>query len=307
MSQLAQLRSLASDPQAQAAYAVTLLQPRQRRDVLLAALQVLAQEPVPEARPALLQIYQNLAAIGPKRDPGAYMRRALIDALRPVATPADVPWLYEAVTTYEFLPPDFKEDAILLRAGALLVLNQLDDTLAGYAAVRLLVDEHTGPMSGEPAVTAARVLASQGQLLPLYQVAMQPAPTLPEVVSECLRSLGPAPSALVHDLLSRHGDSPNSLVRIGLIDLLIDQRALPEAAEYLANTLNSPSDPDVYRYQVMAMLNARSPELKESVLRSARFTTDQSRVKALLEVLEIYAADPEVAETVQRLNNKARR
>jgi hypothetical protein len=50
-----------------------------------------------------------------------------------------------------------------LRAGALLILNELDDSLAGFEATRLLVDGLTDPMSGEPALTAVRALASQGQ------------------------------------------------------------------------------------------------------------------------------------------------
>ena len=134
---------------------------------------VLAKYPNPAAREPIRQLFEHFSADGRKRDPGAFTRRAVLDAWRHVALPADVPLILQAVNTYEFLPPGFKEDAILLRTGALLILNELDDTLAGFQATRLLVDGFSDPMSGEPALTAVRVLASQEQTLPLYLYAMQ--------------------------------------------------------------------------------------------------------------------------------------
>ena len=194
MSDGLRLNSLASAPDAQSDFAVSLLQPRQKRDVLLAALKVLAKNPNPAAREPIRQLFEHFSADGRKRDPGAFTRRAVLDAWRPVALPADVPLILQAVNTYEFLPPGFKEDAILLRTGALLILNELDDTLAGFQATRLLVDGFSDPMSGEPALTAVRVLASQEQTLPLYLYAMQASEAaIPEVVSECLRSLTARP------------------------------------------------------------------------------------------------------------------
>ena len=51
MSALIELRRLAHDPQAQAAYAVPLIRSDQPRPVLQAALAVLVETPVPAARP----------------------------------------------------------------------------------------------------------------------------------------------------------------------------------------------------------------------------------------------------------------
>ena len=45
-SNIRQLRGLAGDPAAQAEYAASLVKPRQTRDVLLAALDVLSAHPV---------------------------------------------------------------------------------------------------------------------------------------------------------------------------------------------------------------------------------------------------------------------
>ena len=84
MDILADLRAQ-PDAKGQAEVASRLLDPKQRRDTLMAALKALAGEPVPAARRAIVQLYDYYAANGPKRDPGAYMRRAAVDALRPIA------------------------------------------------------------------------------------------------------------------------------------------------------------------------------------------------------------------------------
>ena len=94
----------------------------------------------------------------------------MVDALRPIALPADVKLALAAVETYQFMPDD---QAQTLRASGLLLLNDLDEPLAPYHAVRLLADPHVTPMSGEPSITAVRVLASQDELTPLYLYVLQ--------------------------------------------------------------------------------------------------------------------------------------
>ena len=311
MSDGLRLNSLASAPDAQSDFAVSLLQPRQKRDVLLAALKVLAKHPNPAAREPIRQLFEHFSADGRKRDPGAFTRRAVLDAWRPVALPADVPLILQAVNTYEFLPPGFKEDAILLRTGALLILNELDDTLAGFQATRLLVDGFSDPMSGEPALTAVRVLASQEQTLPLYLYAMQAnEAAIPEVVSECLRSLTRAPAALIPGIIARHGKAESAIIRIGLCDLLICHEAgtqaplALQAVAYLADALTTMPDLAAYRYLVIAMLTSRRAELTAAVLQTARLETHRGRIGVLLEVLDLFAANPEIAALAEQLRQR---
>jgi hypothetical protein len=308
MSDGLRLNSLASDPNAQSDFAVSLLQSRQKRDVLLAALKVLARSPNSAAREPIRQLFEHFSADGRKRDPGAFMRRAVLDAWRPVALPADVPLLLQAVNTYEFLPPGFKEDAILLRTGALLILNELDDTLAGFQATRLLVDGFSDPMSGEPALTAVRVLASQEQLLPLYLYAIQANDAaIPEVVSECLRSLTGAPVALLSGIIARHGKAESAIIRIGLCDLLIGHQAgaqtplVSQTVDALTDSLTSMPDLAAFRYLLIAMLTPRRPELTAAVLQTARLETYRGRIGVLLEVFGLFSANPEVAALAERL------
>ena len=216
------LRALASDPQAQAEYAYTLLDVRTRRDELMAALEVVAGTPVSGVRSRLLVLYDYFAAQDGKRDRGAYVRSALLKALRPLVEPDDRELLLAAVTTYEYLPPAFDDAAGPLRAAGLIALNELDDELGRYHAVRLLADrENTEKMSGEPAITAAQALGVQHELTPLFLYAMGPAhPDYGEVMAECLRQLTAMPSAMVPSLIERHGGSDDAIVLLGLFDLL---------------------------------------------------------------------------------------
>ncbi len=264
-----------NDPQAQAAYAVTLIRPDQPRPVLQAALAVLAETPTPAARVPLTSLYNHLAADSRKRDAGAFLRRAVVDALRPIALPADLPLALDAVNAYQFMPDD---QAQTLRASGLLLLTALEERLARFHAVRLLADPHTSPMSGEPAITAVRVLASQDELLPLYLYVLQSSGhgELAPIAAECLRFLTGLPAALVGTLVA-HCAAAGAAVQLGLIDLLIQHQAGPQALEHLAGMLAKPQDLDVYRYLVIALLTAHQPQLKAMVLMAARSEAQRQR------------------------------
>lgn len=304
-SSIRQLRGLGGDPAAQAEYAASLLRPRQTRDVLLAALDVLAAHPLAESKPALLTLYDAYSRTGAARDPGAFTRRALLSALRPLAIPADLSLYLDAVTTYEFLPPDFHEDAILLRATALVVLNELDDTLARYHGARLLVDPYVDEMSGEPALSAARVLASQAEFVSLYQYAMQPAErTLPEVVSECLRSLVGMPTSLIQGVLQHFAERHEPIVLVGLFDLLLGYPEEACVAEFIADSLAGTADLDAYRYLVMSLITSANPALIGQLLAAARWERNPDRTAILLEALDLLGSGPDVDQVRQQLEGR---
>lgn len=303
-SKIGELRSLVSDPTAQARYATTLLRPRQTRDVLLAALDVLASHPHADARQPLLDLYDTYRRSGAARDPGAFTRRAMLAALRPLATPADLPLILDAVDTYEFLPPDFKEDAILLRASALVILNEQDDLLARYHAARLLVDPYADPMSGEPSLSAVRVLSSQAEYVSLYQYAMQPAErTLPEVVSECLRNLVGMPESLIPGLLAHFVEREEAIVQVGLVDLVLGYPDLSEVADFVADALASSTDLDAYRYLTMSLITSRNPQFIDQLLAAARFERNPHRAAILLDALDLLGSNQDAERAREQLKS----
>jgi hypothetical protein len=294
---LQQLRDLAADPAAQAAYAATLLQPRYGLEVIQAALHVLTNHPHAAARPALAALFEHYAENGVQRDPATYTRSAIVRALRPIATHDDADLLVRAALTYEYPPPAYKEEAALLRGNALVTLVDVDDEQAKYHATRLLADVHTDPMSGEPAITAVAVLASQGERLPLYYYATQaPAAMHPEVVAECLRRLADLPVSAVGPLLATHAESEQPGVLVGLVDMLC-QRTEPGIGEqFLADLLVRVRDLEA------ALLAASVADRRELALAHVTHETDRDRCVVLVELL------PEVGETatlVQTLRKRA--
>src|SRR5262249_45523161 len=137
---LERLRALA--PEEQQTYAARLAEVDRNVDVVLGALAVLEARPDPALRPMLLPRYAPFEHDGARRAPAGTLRVAILRVLRPLALPEDAPLLEHAATTYEFR---FGESAADLRAGV-LTLNEVDGTLAGYHAVRLLADQHTNIM-----------------------------------------------------------------------------------------------------------------------------------------------------------------
>jgi hypothetical protein len=84
-------------------------------------------------------------------------------------------------------------------------------------------------MSGEPALTAVRVLAAQDQLTVLYGWLASAGPNAPEPVAEALRAMSVAPTSIVLDLVDRMRSSRDEVVLLGLFDLLL---AFPEAERF---------------------------------------------------------------------------
>src|SRR5437868_3534750 len=171
------LRELAADPAAQTALALKVLATDKDVQAIRAALDVLKRQPTPAARPVLRERFEYYAADGVRRDAGTYLRAAILQTLRPIALPDDLPLLERAAGTFEFLPPGRSEEGALLRSAALVTMDAVDPRLAAHYCIRLLADRYTSPLSGEPALTAVRVLAAQGNAGPLYYYALhQPNP-----------------------------------------------------------------------------------------------------------------------------------
>lgn len=307
------LRTLADQPEAAAALAVTILEGAHSKDVLMTALKVLTEHPNDAARPVLRTLYERYSRDKGKHDQGGYFRRAVLDAARSVARPADAGWLAQACETYEFWPPDFAEDAVLIRAAALLALVEADDGQARYHAARLLVDPYTARMTGEPAVTAARVLATLGEMLPLYLLACQNMPhdrtasvttVFPEVTAECLRQLKNLPAPLVERLLAHYAATPSSIIRMGLFDLLLNHGDGPLGRTYLMRFLNETADGDIYRYLVMSIVlsghDGPLDDLRQTAYRERR----RIKQEILLEAATILAHRPEFGELAAHLRGK---
>ncbi|MFV9506784.1 MAG: hypothetical protein AB4911_19715 [Oscillochloridaceae bacterium umkhey_bin13] len=295
---LAKLTDLADDPAAQARFAADLLINERRAQLLGPALVTLEQLPIPEARPALLPLYADLDADGTRHDAGGGFRAAILRILRPWLNATDLPLLERAVTTYEFLPPGRSEEATPIRAAGLVAMADLDPTLAGFHAARLLADHgHTSRLSGEPGKTAATVLAAQAEILPLYLYTLGETQR-DEVTVECLRHLAEAPLTIVRAICDRFGPEARELAQIGLVDLLLASPDQALAHAELRTRLRQPCPLTVLRYLGVAMVASRRQPLIEAVVAAVAAEHDPGRRAALSEALALLPRDPSAGRGV---------
>jgi hypothetical protein len=301
---LRRLRDLAPDPPAQRVFALDLLEPGVGPALAGPALRVLDSTTDPAARPVLLRLYAHYAADGVRRDPGTSLRVALLRALRPLLGYPDLPLLETAVATYEFLPPTRAEAAHELRALALL-LHDLDPARALWDAVRLLADPHTSFMSGEPGVTAARLLGAEEQWLPLYYYVVHQQPGVSEVRSECLRRLARLPVALLPAVLAQYADSEDEIVLAGLYDLLLTHPTHAEHYPRLLAFLRATHFYDVYRYLVASIVADHKADLLPPLLDIAAAERDPRKVEILRAALDLIGSDPDVQPVILALEKRS--
>ena len=245
-----------ADPNAQVELGLVLLGRARNPEAIASAVGMLGDSADPRIREAIAQKYGWLDAEPRRRDSGCFQRTALVRALRGRATSDELALLETALWTHEIIGRF--DAASELRAAALVTLNDLDGALACLHAVRLLGDAHE--MSGEPAVTAARLLAMREQLLPLYGlVASGGGP--PEVRAECLRGLTGLPASLVIHLLDQYREEKDATVMVGLFDLLLGHPSRPAYAGFIASFLDRTLSIDLYRFVVNSIVACRDPGL----------------------------------------------
>lgn len=287
INKLAHLRSLEMLSEAQLEYALEIIKTENNPETFQAALEVIDEMADPKARPVLLEKYAYCSQEPSRRDSGAYLRSAILKSLRPFVKVEDIALLERAATTYEFLPPGRSEIAMALRSAALITLNEIDEVLAGFHSTRLLTHEYTSDMSGEPAVTAARVLAAQGQLLPLYAYVTGPQTALAEVRAECLRGLVGIPASLLPDLVARFRDSQEEIVLLGLFDLLLAHSAGASYNDFFREFLFTTRLLNLYRYLVIGIVARKQNELLDQLAASAKAAKDVSKTRILEELRQI--------------------
>jgi hypothetical protein len=157
-------------------------------------------------------------------------------------------------------------------------------------------------MSGEPALTAARLLASHEEITPLYFYVMQDgARVLPEVISECLRQLTHLPDALIAGLLERYGNSPQDVILVGLFDLLLNHRTGPHGRDLLQTFLRTTQRLDAYRYLVTILIAAGHQVLLDDLLAAAQAEQRREKIAILIDALAVIEANPIINKLLKAL------
>jgi hypothetical protein len=226
-------------------------------------------------------------------------------ALRYIARPSDLPLLERAALTFESLPPSSADIVASLRAAALVTMNEVDPRLAALYCVRLISDRHTSRMSGEPALTAAQLLAAQGHWLPLFQYAMHEPEPVAEVVLACLRQLANQPRMVVYSLLERYGQSADDVLLVGVLDLVLAQEEEEEAlTEFLVEFMRTTRRFEVYHYLVTVIAASRRRDRIEALLKVAASEQQVRKVRSLLDALALLEREPGVPALMERLQRR---
>lgn len=301
---LDRLRALGSSPQL-LPLVTELVQSERQPEVLLAALQVLADSPQPALHDVLTARYEEFERTGRRADAGGFVRAALLRALEPIVLPGDLPLLARAVAVYEPTPQDSAAPTGV-RAAALAGMLRLDPEFAAYHAIVVLHDRrHTSQFTGEPAATAVRVLAAAGQEVALVAYVLG-GRGHPEVTAECLRELRALPPSVLARVVESARAASDETVALGLCDLFVHHQPSGELRAATVDFMRRHASPEVFHYLAAAIVAERRDDLLEALGEVAREEISREKRKALYEALSVRAADPAVAPLLKLVCDDAR-
>jgi hypothetical protein len=273
----------ATDPAERARLAVAMVERSRDLETLRAALAVLAERADPALRPLLHEKYDWCEASPVKRDSSGFIRAGIVRALQPVVQPADAPLLRRALTTYQM--QGLYELCAELRAAALLAMADLDPGTAALFAARFLADPLTS-FSGEPALTAIRLLAAQGRLEPVFALASWETEN-GQIAGEALRSLVDLDPDLVDLLVERHRASKDPQIVVGLFDLLLGHADRVRWHDGILRYVATAGDLDVFGIIVTSIVASRDEHLIPALRAIAADERDPTRRQLLEHALEL--------------------
>ncbi len=273
---------------AQRAKAIELVQKSRHLEIVRAALLILQHAEDPDLRPLLHGKYDWCDGAPERHDSGGIIRAAIIRALQPIIHQDDAPILHRALRSYQML--GLYELCAELRTAGLLALNDLDPDLAGMYAARFLTDPRNSN-SGEPALSAIRLLAAQQNLGPVLSVASWETVASfsggnGEIIGEALRNLAGLPVSMMPLLIERHRDSEDEQVLLGLYDLLLAHPARATWRDEIVDFLRTTRLLDLYGLVAMQIVVTRDETLIQALRDLAATERDPRRAELLAHALE---------------------
>jgi hypothetical protein len=251
---LQRLDDLALDPAAQLSLALDYVAHSSNLEILRRALAIIKSAADPKARPILHRAYDRSDA---KSDSGGFIRALIVRALRPIAHPDDQPILERALLTYQMV--GMYDTAGELRSAALMNLNDINPDLAALHAARFLTDPQNGN-SGEPALSALRILAAQQNLPPVFAFAIWRQGSS-DLNGEALRLLVDLPESLVWLLVGVYREREDEQELLGLYDLLLAHPSRVRFRDEIEHFLRTTGLIDLYGLVAMQVVVTRSPDL----------------------------------------------
>jgi hypothetical protein len=281
-AQIDALNALAGDPVAQGELAVSYVTKSKNMELLRPALNVLQARLDPALRPLLHDKYHWCAAVPERNDSGGVVRAAIIRALQPIIHQDDLPILRQGLVSYQMV--GMYEVTAELRVAALIALNDLDPDLAALFAARFLNDPRNSN-SGEPALTAIRLLAAQQDVATLFGFAAWPNAGAQET-AEALRSLVDLPASMVPFLIEQYHEREDEQILLGLFDLLLAHPARAQWHDTIEDFLRTTRLLDLYALIVTQIVASRDESLIRMLRELAAGERDRIRYELLQNALE---------------------
>jgi hypothetical protein len=298
---LDRLRALALDPPKQRELAREIIAAEGDMFILEAALNALGDNITAAERSALVGRYLILDADGKRRDPGGHARATLISALRKVATHDDVALFERATTTEE---KTLQGTTAVLNAAGLFALSDIDPTGATLHAVRLLA-RGGERNSGEPALSAARLLAASDEVLPLYLFLLRARPgENGDTIAQALRGLRTLPGGLLPEVFERFSGYEDDIVLVGLCDLIIEHPPCDQAVDFARSLMRSPGGYEVYHYLTTSIVASHRADLIALLTDAVPAETDRLKLQSLADALELIPGEPEIAAVARTAREK---
>ena len=300
-----------TDPERACELALELLHDHRERQYVDVALLKLKNCTLGESARDVLRPKTLFYLDTPERDSGCSIREALIRLLIEIGNPADLDLYLRGVEVHEqLLGVDVGQT---LRAASLVGIAMIDPQLGSAYAVKLLADlADTSRFSGEPAITAMRLLHEQENTHPIYlyllllaHVLAPPFPDVkvaPEVESKALELLDPDfPAPLYHELAQSYIQSDRAIPQVGIVSYVAVNRR-GDLSDLLETMLQSTRHDDLYRYAVIEIAASRFRPLVD-LLYSLATTCPTKRIPGLIDALNL-TSDPRRDETLAALRKR---
>jgi len=296
------LHALRNDPPAVRDLAREILPGEANPDLLLLALQSLGDGASFSDREVLRELYSWLEQDFSRRDTTGTVRVEVLRVLWHLRSREDLDIAEAAARRSE---PSMSESDRVIRAAGLALLGVLDPEAAAHRAATILALCDSAQMSGEPALTAARLLGSLGHTVALTAHLLNSPPgEPPEVTAECLRGLSGLPLPWIQPVLDLYVESPSSILLLGLADLIVSLEPGQAVDSTVRGMLANAPTPEVYGFLTTAIVASRRSDLLATLLRSLPTEMLHARLRLAHEALQFAPLTPGVSTAIAALQSR---
>ena len=292
------LRALRSDPALLHDLAMEVLADEGSPELVKLALQSLGETVRPSDGPILRDVYAYFAASGPKRDPSGPVRVEALRALWHLRSADDRGIAIDAARKFE---SGVNGNGEMIRAAGLALLGVLDPERAAYAAAWAVASGDANEFSGEPSLTAVRLLAVLGETRLLLGLAIAPSTVNADVTAEVIRSLAPVPMEYLESVFEELSGSENEAIIVALADLASSLPASPSVTRLVGDLLSRAPQPEVYAFLASTIVASRRPELVGVLIESLPREMSQKRLRSALEALRLAPKDAATERAIGEL------